>query len=247
MAFENPLVLEHSFALNKSYTKQMSVGLKVNNNYTPVVQLYGLQRYRIIEFTPQDWELFSPHIDWMVQYCERSIEPSYFQPIKCGNVSVHFTTLQNVEHVIIRRNEDQLFMRSVSLKHLKKKVVWINNYLKYLQTIPVAGHVTSIVETTAKILNRNLYKGSTNRDYRDMETYISNNFYDIYLECENVFVYTRARLQHQMFYKFFMEMTENYFDELYKLICKALSQYIRTPTTTMPNFYNENEGEDTVN
>lgn len=54
MASENYLLLSKTFALNKSCTKHISVGLSMVKNYETVFQLYGMQRYHTIEFSLLD-------------------------------------------------------------------------------------------------------------------------------------------------------------------------------------------------
>lgn len=236
------LLLSHSFTLNKSYTKQVCVGLKVGDNFAPVVQLYGVQHYKTIKFRAGEWKEFSNHLEHILSYFDDAKEPEEYQPIHCGDVSVCYSTSSNLKCVIFRRkNGCEFYVPGITLEELRKKSTWIDHLLQFLHQLPIMSYVNSIADSTAVFMQKNLMRNSlVIPDYRIIETYVKNNFADVYNFCEKTVLYSGPSREFQCLYMFFGEMINFYFDDLYKLIIKALSTH--RLDNNVPSFY----GEDTI-
>lgn len=222
MADEHHLFLATSFSLNKSYTKQVCIG--VEEDYTIVVQLFNLHRYRTIKFDMKSWRVFCEQIDSILSLFNVPVEEC--KPLTCAGVNIRLCGTDKFKYVII---EDVavsciLQMREATLLSLKEKIHWIKQRLYQLAWIPFCDYEDAVVQGITQHLRRQQKWNQDNIPSKeDLKSYLNKNYMEVYEMCEKTAMQDGSMRHIDSFPMFFGELLYFKFDKLYKPICKNLN------------------------
>ncbi|XP_063993114.1 uncharacterized protein LOC135170886 [Diachasmimorpha longicaudata] len=223
---EQHVVLSQVISLNRSETKQIRVGLKVTcfGQFVPVVQFMGVRPKRaILSMTREEWTLFFNDLDAVTDY----FDPEKFHPKinhnvpakEFGAINVKFHRSFENPCVTSVRNDDAnqtpIMMMGQSIITLKNKAAWINQWLDFLETLPLKEYNESLIRSITGIA-MNYMEYNRMPATEDLYHRIRKNFENMYLMARDDLRRTIPHDNLAYLYQLFGEFFHNCFNYLDK-------------------------------
>ena len=157
-----PLICQHPYYLNKSMTKFVAVGLKIEWNLDPAVCILGRARQgtQCITFTIEQWHEFIKHADIITQYCSNMQTQEICPVMQQVGFKITCEWIENRTKVLkIVHGDEWLYLALDGLLELWKHKDIISTrleYLKYLNMKDYYNQVMNIVTSMEGDLRRNV-------------------------------------------------------------------------------------------
>lgn len=103
---QNNLLLSTTYTLNASSSKQLVIGVEIENgeNFIPVVRLESPITRTRITFTIEEWTSLMKHLQVIDDYF--IISESVFKPVIEGEIRIFFTTSYGMSTLSIERRQE---------------------------------------------------------------------------------------------------------------------------------------------
>lgn len=123
------IINSKQYSLNKSNTKFVNIGLLVEKNFEPCIELSGQKKQSVV-MSEKDWKILLQYQGVITSYlCSLS---TYAEPINLQNITLYFEMFNQTPILKIKKNESLIYLGNETVCNLWQQIPLIEYRLNIL-------------------------------------------------------------------------------------------------------------------